>query len=110
MSMQVPIDQIEASAAEYGSAAYVLVSDDGAPPRVMHSPVSFEGSTIIVSVGRSAAAALTTNPTLSLLWPADASQSMSLIVDARVLGSVDTEGGEIRVEPTGAVRHRPASG
>lgn len=110
MSMQVPIDQIEASAAEYGSAVYVLVSEDGAPPRITHSSVSFEGTTMVVSVGRRSAVALTANPTLALLWPADASQSMSLIVDGVVVGSVETEGGEVRVEPTAAVRHRPASG
>lgn len=110
MSVQIPIEEIQAAAADYPVAAYVLVSSAEGPPRVTHSLVAFDDGEIRVSVGRQAAAALVANPRVSLLWPATASQSMSLIVDGTVVGPVDADGGEVRIAPTSAVRHRPASG
>ena len=110
MSMQVPIEDLPEAAAEYGNSAYVLVSSAEGPPRVTHSSVRFDGSDILVSIGRRAAEELAANPALSVLWPATRSQSMSLIVDGAVSGAVDVDGDEIRIVPSGAVRHRPASG
>ncbi|MEQ8841159.1 MAG: hypothetical protein RIB98_09260 [Acidimicrobiales bacterium] len=109
MSVPVPLDEIEAAAAAYGGSAFVLVSSIDGPPRVTHSFVRFESSRLRVSIGRRSAAALATNSSVSVLWPADASQSMSLIVDGVVVDPIDDEGGTVAIEPTGAVRHRPAS-
>ncbi len=110
MSMQVELHEIEAAARDYGTSAYVLVSSASGPPRVTHSPVAFVGGDLIVAVGRRAAAELAANPACSVLWPATESQSMSLIVDGTVVGRVDADGGEVRLAPSGAVRHRPAAG
>ena len=109
MSMKVAIDEIEAVAASYGPAAYVLVSSADGPPRVTHVTVGFDGTTIVVSLGRSAAGAIADNPRVCVLWSATDQEPMSLIVDGTVVSDVDVdEGGEVRIEPTGAVRHRPA--
>jgi len=110
VSIQVSVDEIEAAAADYGDAAYVVAAAIEGPPRITHSMVHFEDGDLIVSVGRRSAAALAINPAVSVLWPATAAQSMSLIVDGVVSGVVPAEGGSIRVAPSGAVRHRPASG
>lgn len=110
MSVQVPLDEIPATASDYGDTAFVLVSAVDGPPRVTHAQVQFVDDEIVVSIGRRAAGALLANPTVSVLWPGNASQSMSLIVDGVVAAPPDPDGGEIRITPTGAVRHRPASG
>ena len=110
MSVQVPLDEIPTTAADYGDTAFVLVSAADGPPRVTHSKVRFDDDELVVSIGRRAAGALLANPTVSVLWPGNASQSMSLIVDGVVSVPADPDGGEVRITPTGAVRHRPASG
>jgi len=110
MSVQVPVEEIAGAAGDYGDAAYVLISAIDGPPRITHSMVQFDSGDIVVSVGQRAASALAANPQVSVLWPATAAQSMSLIVDGVASAGAPNEGGEVRISPTGAVRHRPASG
>jgi len=64
---------------------------------------------IEILLGRGAASAARSNPSMSLVWPATADQSMSLIADgqAEVLEEPTPETA-VRVRVTGAVRHRPA--
>lgn len=109
MSQQVPVDELEAAAAAYGETAYAVVNSSEGPPRVTHVRVRFAGDTIEVLLGRGAASAAAANPLMSLVWPASADQSMSLIVDgqAEVLEEPSPETA-VRIRPTGAVRHRPA--
>jgi hypothetical protein len=110
MSIQIPVDEIRSAAADFGDSAYVLVSSSDGPPRITHSIVAFDGGDMIVSLGRRSMAALADNPAISVLWPATEDQSMSLIVDGAAVAPLDAEGGEVRITPTGAVRHRPATG
>lgn len=110
MSIPIPVQEIAAAAADYGDSAYVLISGSAGPPRVTHSMIAFDEGELVVSIGRRAAAALADNREVSVLWPATDEQSMSLIVDGSVARPVDPEGGEVRIVPTGAVRHRPATG
>ena len=114
MSMQVPLNEVESAATDHASVAFVLVSSAEGPPRVTHSSVRFESGAIVATVGRRSTDALAVNPAVTVLWPANASQSMSLIVDGIVDDVVadptGNGGGEIRIAPTGAVRHRPAPG
>lgn len=110
MSIQIPLDQIEAAATDFGGTAFVLVSAAEGPPRITHSFVRFEGSELIVSIGGRAAAALAGNPSVAVLWPSTVEQSMSLIADGETVGSVEPDGGEVRIALTGAVLHRPATG
>lgn len=108
MSMQVPVEELPANAAEYRPAVYVLTGDGDGPPRVTHSSIRWDGNDAVVSVGRRSVAAVRVNPGVSLLWPATLDQSMSLIADGAVIGDIDDDGGELRIRFTGAVRHRPA--
>lgn len=110
MSIKVPLEEMAETAAEYGEAAYVLVSAADGPPRITHSVVRFVDGDIFVSVGRRAASELAANSAVSVLWPASRRQSMSLILDGEVVSPIPEGGGEIRIVPSGAVRHRPASG
>lgn len=108
MSISVKVEELESHVDGYARGAYVLVSTVGGPPRVTHSSIRFEGTELVVAVGRQSAAALGANPELCILWPATDDQSMSLIVDATVRGEIDPDGGDVRVTPTSAVHHRPA--
>ncbi|MEM7141084.1 MAG: hypothetical protein AAF548_08625 [Actinomycetota bacterium] len=108
MSVQVPIDQLPDVAGGFGESAYVLAGDGDGAPRVTHARIAFVGGVIETSVGRRAAAALGANPDACVLWPAPAAGEMSLIVDVVARGPVPAEGGVVRFDPIGAVRHRPA--
>jgi hypothetical protein len=113
MSMQVPIEEIPQVAVDYGDSAYVLAGAGAGPPRITHSMVTFAEGQLVVTVGRRAAAAIAANAEVSVLWPATTDQSMSLIVDGRARFDEDRDGlrsGEVWIAPSGAVRHRPASG
>lgn len=106
--MQVPVDELQAVAAAYGPAAYVLTATGDGPPRVTHSAVGFAGADIVVRLGRSGCRALATNPVVCVLWAATSDEPMSLIVDGTVVGLPDPDGGEVRIRPTAAVKHRQA--
>lgn len=106
MSMDVPLDRLEAVANSLGPAAYVVVSDPGDPPRITHVRPEFAGSSIWLTLGRRSVALMEQQRRIALLWPATKQEEMSLIVDADV--AEVTEAGRARVIATSAVRHRHA--
>ncbi len=108
MSVQVPVDELQAVAAAYGPAAYVLTATGDGPPRVTHSTVGFDGADLIVRLGRTGCRAVKANPGVCVLWAATTDEPMSLIVDGDVVGVPDPDGGEVRIRPSAAVQHRPA--
>lgn len=110
MSIQIALEDLADLAPEHGPSAYVVVGTDAGPPRITHSQVTFTpDGELVVETGRSSHRALADRSVLALLWPATNEQSMSLIVDCEVSGPLDLDdGGEVRLRPTGAVRHRPA--
>lgn len=109
MSIQIPVVELAGVAACYADSAYVLVGVGDGPPRVTHSRVEVDDEGVVTaSIGRRAAAALRTNPTACVLWPAAGDEPMSLIADAELDGDVADDGGPVRLRATGAVRHRPA--
>lgn len=110
VSIQIPLEDLSELTLEYGPSAYVVVGAADGPPHITHSRVTFtaEGD-LLVELGRSSHRCLEDQPALAVLWPATNDQSMSLIVDGLIAGSVDVDdGGQVRITPTGAVRHRPA--
>ena len=106
MSMQVPVELLPEVVRRYGQSAYAAVSDPAGPPRVTHVMPTFTGATLTFGLGRTSCALLEANPHLSLLWPATHPETMSLIVDADVLGVAAD--GTVTVRAAAAVRHRPA--
>jgi hypothetical protein len=65
-----------------------------------------------VPAGNRSVANAAARPDVTLLWPADDVGGYTLIVDATVVHTEGTGTGDnlIRVRPTRAVLHRPASG
>lgn len=109
MSQNVALEELETTSTAYGDTAYAVVNSTEGAPRVTHVRIRFVGDLIEILLGRGAASAARSNPSMSLVWPATDDQSMSLIVDgqAEVLEEPAPET-MVRVRVTGAVRHRPA--
>jgi hypothetical protein len=84
----------------------VTVGDDGRAHTVMLA-VRWDGDELVMPAGRSTSANAIARPLVVLLWAPAGRGEFSLIVDGEVRG-VDDDG-MLRVEPTRAVLHRPAS-
>jgi len=89
----------------YGESAYAVVSDPAGSPQVTHVMPTFAGVTLTFGLSRTSCALLEANPHFSVLWPAGLAETMSLIVDADVLGVAAD--GTVTVRAVAAVRHRP---
>jgi hypothetical protein len=111
MSIGVELEELQEVCDARGRAPYLLtVSDDGRPHSVEIS-WGWSDSELDLRVGRSTLANACARPLVSLLWPADELGGYSLIVDGEVVGSEQSDtGGIVRVRPTRAVLHRPATG
>lgn len=105
MSHPVDLDELGAALDRYGAHAFLLTTGDDLRPHVSHITVSLADGTLSCGAGRKTGANATARPKVSLLWPAPADDDFSLIVD----GDATLEGETLRVKPTGAIRHRPAS-
>jgi hypothetical protein len=107
MSIGVELDELRQRITEFPGAAFlVTVSDDGRPHTVALRP-RWDGDELVVDAGRSTASNAQARPLVALLWPPPNEGDYSLIVDGTVTG---VEGGEVHVQPTRAVLHRPAPG
>ena len=104
MSMQVPVELLSEVVVR-PERLRRRVRPSG-PPRVTHVMPTFSGETLTFGLGRTSCALLKDNPHLCVLWPATHTETMSLIVDADVLGVAAD--GTVTVRDAAAVRHRPA--
>ena len=112
MSIRVALDELRAAIADTDRAPYFLtVSEDGRPHSVA-ADATWQGDELALAVGNRTLANAAARPLVSLVWPARDAGGYTLIVDADV--SITKGGGEgdnlVRVRPTRAVLHRPASG
>ena len=108
MSIQVPIPDLRSVAEGYGPTAYVVAGSASGSPRITHVTLAWADAELVVHLGRSASAAIAVNPAVTVLWPATEGEAMSLIVDGEVRVPPPADGGETRVRPITAVRHRAA--
>jgi hypothetical protein len=106
MSIKVELDELRAKIeALRGDAFLVTVSDDGRPHTVAVR-ARWEGDELVVPAGRTTLANAHSRPLVALLWPPPAPGEYSLIVDATVTNA----DGDVHLQPTRAVLHRPAPG
>jgi hypothetical protein len=107
VSIAVGLDELRARIDEFTTDAYLLtVSDDGRAHSVA-VPVRWDGDALVVPAGRTTSRNARARPLVALLWPPPARGGFSLIVDADVTG-VDEDAGQVVLQPTRAVLHRPA--
>jgi hypothetical protein len=105
VSIAVELDELRTRIEEYTTDAYLLtVSDDGRAHSVA-VPVRWDEDELVVSAGRTSVANAGARSLVALLWPPNARGQYSLIVDAVTTRADD---GEVHLQPTRAVLHRPA--
>ncbi len=104
MSIPVPLGELGETLGRYGYAYLLTVADDGRPHAVAVDPVLDEAA-FVVGVGNRSRANVAARSNIALVFPPAETGGYSLIVDAD--GSVDGE--RVRLVPTKAVLHRPAT-
>jgi hypothetical protein len=105
MSIAVGLDELRTTIEEFATDAYLLtVGDDGRPHSVA-VPTRWEGDELVVPAGRTTASNAQARSLVALLWPPAERGGYSLIVDAAVRRVGD---GQVWLQPTRAVLHRPA--
>jgi hypothetical protein len=113
MSVPVPVDQMEAALAEFGSLGYLMTAGTDGRPRINHVRFRVDGAVLRAGVGGRTRQAIEAQPLVSCLWPGPDQGGMSLIADGRativpVLSDDPADQTvEAMIEVTWAVRHRP---
>jgi hypothetical protein len=104
MSVVVDLGDLPERLREF-DRGYLLTSRDGRVKAVSVRAVPEDGSLLVAAPGRGSVANVGTNPSVTLLFPPQASPGMTLLVD----GTAAAEGDDVRIAPTGAVLHRPVA-
>ena len=104
--MSIAVDVADLARALQGfRAGYLLTTKGGNVKVVTVEPTVTDGVVLVESPGRGTLANLADNPALTLVFPPLESKGFTLLVD----GTAEVSGDDVRVTPTGAVLHRPAS-
>ena len=104
--MSIAVDVADLARALQGfGAGYLLTTKGGNVKVVTVEPTVADGVVLVESPGRGTLANLADNPALTLVFPPLESKGFTLLVD----GAAEVSGDDVRVTPTGAVLHRPAS-
>ena len=104
MSIPVEIGDLKAALARFGSG-YLLTTAEGRVKVVTVDPALEGDGLVIVDPGKGTLANLGANSAVTLVFPPIEPKGHTLLVD----GTATVVGGDVRVAPTSAVLHRPAS-
>jgi len=105
MSVPVAIGDLRAALEDFG-AGYLLSSSEGRVKAVTVEPeVADDGVLLVRDPGGGSRRNVGANPVVTLLFPPLQPRGYTLLVD----GEAVVEGDDVRVTPSGAVLHRPAS-
>lgn len=110
MSVKVDLDTLAEALGEFSFAYLVTVGDDYRAHTVAVAPVLTDGALHLGSAGNSTRRNASAHPDVTLVWPPREPGGYTLIIDGRA--TVDSGGsieGGLRIQPTGAVLHRPAA-
>lgn len=105
MSIPVTLDDLPLTLSQFGFAYLMVGNGDRAPRVVAVTPVHEDGVLTVRSVGTRTRQNMTVNPNVALVWPPTAPNGYSLICD----GTAAVDDQAVRITPTHAVLHRPAS-
>jgi hypothetical protein len=105
MSIPVEVGDL-AKALEGFGAGYLLTTSDSAKVKVVTvEPTVTDGVVLVPGPGRGTLTNLAGNPAVTLVFPPPEPKGFTLLVD----GTGEVVGDDVRVTPSGAVLHRPAS-
>jgi hypothetical protein len=105
MSVKVDLDQLAEALADFTFAYLITVGDDHRAHTVAVDPVLIDGVLDVGAVGRRTRGNAESHPDVTVLWPPREPGGYTLIVD----GAAGLTEAGLRVVPTGAVLHRPAT-
>jgi hypothetical protein len=107
MSVKVDLDQLADVLADFAFAYLITVGNDYQARTVAVDPVLRDDVLDVGTVGGGTRRNLAAHDGVTLLWPPREPGGYTLIVDGRGLLSAD--GAPLRVVPSHAVLHRPAT-
>ena len=105
MSIKVDLDQLADALADFTFAYLITVGDDYRAHTVAVQPVLSDGVVDVGSIGNTTRRNVSQHDGVTLVWPPSQPGGYTLIVDGVGQASDDA----LRVEPTRAVLHRPAT-
>src|SRR5215211_279308 len=103
MSVPVALDELARRVEEFGAHPFLLTAGPDRRTHAVSVTIHFDGERFSVPVGRSSRANVTSNESVTLLWPGGGGP-YALIVDGD--GAVDGDTETATVTPTRAVLHR----
>jgi hypothetical protein len=105
MTIKVALGDLPQAIAGLSEVAFLLTTNDDSSPHPANVKVTFADNRFTVSAGRRSCRNGSERPTVTLLWPNEGDESMSLLVDG-VADVVSTDDGVVVIEPTSAIWHR----
>jgi len=105
MSIPVDLADLNTALADFGAGYLLSVSTGGRVKAVTVEPRVVDGALHVAGPGRGSLANVGANPLVTVLFPPLAPRGYTLLVD----GEASVDRGDVRVVPSGAVLHRPAS-
>lgn len=105
--MSIPVDVADLARAlgDFGAGYLLSTSADGRVKAVTIEPRVVDGALLVTGPGRGSCANVTVQPTVTALFPPLEPRGFTLLVD----GTAEVVGEDLRLTPTSAVLHRPAS-
>lgn len=106
MSIPVELARLAETLTRFRFAYLMTSSADAGAPHVVAVTPAFDGTTLTIDgLGRRTRANAEARPAVGLVWPPLTAAEYSLIVD----GEARLDGDTLRIRPTRAVLHRPAT-
>jgi len=105
MSIPVEVADLEKAFEGFGAGYLLTVTSTGTVKVVTVEPTVTDGVVGVTAPGPGTLRNLAGNPAVTLVLPPPEDKGFTLLVD----GTAEAAGDDVRITPTGAVLHRPAS-
>lgn len=105
MSIPVDVADLARALADFGAGYLLSTSADGRVKAVTIEPEVVDGALLVTGPGRGSCANVSAQPSVTVLLPPLVPRGYTLLVD----GTAQVVGEDVRLTPTSAVLHRPAS-
>ena len=105
--MSIPVDVADLARAlgDFGAGYLLSVTAEGRVKVVTIEPEVVDGTLLVTAPGRGSCANVAARPSVTALFPPLEPRGFTLLVD----GAGEVDGDDVRLTPTSAVLHRPAS-
>ncbi|MFC4783404.1 pyridoxamine 5'-phosphate oxidase [Nocardioides sp. MAHUQ-72] len=105
--MSIPVDVADLARAltDFGAGYLLTASPEGRVKAVTVEPEVVGGALVVPGPGRGSCGNVAANAAVTVLFPPVEARGFTLLVD----GTAEVDGEDVRVTPSHAVLHRPAS-